>query len=193
MKDPLICLSCASKPCQNTEVGTFDICKYGIAFCKRDDFVEKKEHLIQLSNISRNLRHEINPILQTIIEQTTKLDLTLSVKEIDLEKPLSIIIGSTVILDNFIQMITGVHEFHATTTDISKKKIKLKDIIDYHFAVYAILKEEARTKVHIPDHIDPPIPDHIDPPFRDIDPPLKRAGYLYGFDFESHLKTVAGI
>jgi len=146
MKEPLICLSCASKPCQNVEVGTFDICKYGIAFCKRDDFVEKKEQQVQLSNISRNLRHEINPILQTIIEQTTKLDLTLSVREIDLNKPLSVIIGATVILDNFIQMITGVHEFHATTTDISKRKIKLKDIIDYHFVVYAILKEEARTK-----------------------------------------------
>lgn len=146
MTEPLICISCSSKPCQRTKQGTFDICKYGIAFLTREESIEKKEPQIQLSNISRNLRHELNPILQTIIEQTTKLDDTLSVREIDLKKPLSVIIGSTVILDNFIQMITGVHEFHTSPTSISHRKIGLKTIIDYYFAVYAILKEEERAK-----------------------------------------------
>ena len=92
------------------------------------------------------MRHEINPILQSIIEQTTILDSNLSTKTIFLNNPLSIIIGNTVILDNFIQMITGVHEFHSTPSNISQKAFKLKDIINYYFTVYSIIKEEGRSE-----------------------------------------------
>lgn len=144
MNEPLFCISCSSRPCEKSENSVFEICKYGIAFFNRDGIIEKKEPKISLSNISRNLRHEINPILQTIIEQTTKIDPTLSIKTIDLSNPLSVVIGSTVILDNFIQMITGVHEFHTSPTGVSDKEIRLSDLVNQCYDIYSVLKEEER-------------------------------------------------
>lgn len=146
MSNILTCHNCQAKPCKKTENDTFDICQYGVSFVNRNGFVETKEPKIPLSTIAKNLRHEINPILQSIIEQTTILDRNLSTKTIFLNNPLSIIIGNTVILDNFIQMITGVHEFHSTPSNISQKAFKLKDLINYYFTVYSIIKEEGRTE-----------------------------------------------
>lgn len=145
MSDILTCYNCHSKSCKSTEDNTFDICQYGVSFINRNGRIETKEPKIPLSTIAKNLRHEINPILQSIIEQTTILDPSLSTKTIYLNKPLSIIIGNTVILDNFIQMITGVHEFHSTPSNISQKTINLKSVIDFYFKVYSIIKEEGRT------------------------------------------------
>jgi K+-sensing histidine kinase KdpD len=146
MSNILTCHNCQAKPCKKTENDTFDICQYGVSFVNRNGFVETKEPKIPLSTIAKNLRHEINPILQSIIEQTTNLDCNLSTKTIFLNNPLSVIIGNTVILDNFIQMITGVHEFHSTPSNISQKAFKLKDLINYYFTVYSIIKEEGRTE-----------------------------------------------
>jgi len=146
MIEPFTCLSCASKFCEKTESGTFDICQYGISFLNNSDSIIKKEPKVPLSTIAKNLRHEINPILQAIVQQASTLDNTLSTKNIDPKKPLSLIIGSTVILDNFIQMITGVHEFHSSPTNLQSKKISLKSIIDANYHTYGIIKEEGRTK-----------------------------------------------
>lgn len=142
----LTCFNCYSKECEKTIDGTFEICQYGISYLKRNNKVEAKEPKVPLSTIAKNLRHEINPILQVIIEQTVKLDSTLSTKSINPNNPLSVIIGSTVILDNFIQMITGVHEFHSSPASVSGKMINLKSLINKYFIVYSILKEEGRTK-----------------------------------------------
>jgi len=142
----LTCFHCYSKECEKTSEGAFDICQYGISYLKRNDRIEVKEPKVPLSTIAKNLRHEINPILQVIIEQTIKLDPNLSIKHIYPQNPLSVIIGSTVILDNFIQMITGVHEFHSTPAYLSGKMINLKSLINKYFVVYSILKEEGRTK-----------------------------------------------
>ena len=131
---------------KQTEENTFDICQYGVSFVNRNGYIETKEPKIPLSTIAKNLRHEINPILQSIIEQATILDPKLSTKTIFLNNPLSIIIGNTVILDNFIQMITGVHEFHSTPSNISQKPFNLKEIIDFYFNIYSIVKEEGRTE-----------------------------------------------
>lgn len=146
MSNILTCHNCQSKPCKTSEEGTFDICQYGVSFIKRNGYIETKEPKIPLSTIAKNLRHEINPILQSIIEQTTILDPHLSTKTISIKNPLSVIIGNTVILDNFIQMITGVHEFHSTPSNISQKAFKLKDNINYYFTIYSVLKEEGRTE-----------------------------------------------
>ncbi|RAR75688.1 histidine kinase [Flavobacterium aciduliphilum] len=146
MSDILTCYNCHSKPCKQTKNDTFDICQYGVSFVNRHGNIEKKEPKIPLSTIAKNLRHEINPILQSIIEQATILDPNLSTKIISLDKPLSIIIGNTVILDNFIQMITGVHEFHSTPSNISQKPINLKNVIEYYFGIYSIIKENDRAE-----------------------------------------------
>lgn len=146
MSNTLTCHNCHSKQCKITEDNTFDICQYGVSFINRNGNIETKEPKIPLSTIAKNLRHEINPILQSIIEQTTILDPTLSTKAIFLNKPLSVIIGNTIILDNFIQMITGVHEFHSTPSNISQKQINLKNVIDFYFNVYSIVKEAGRSE-----------------------------------------------
>lgn len=146
MSNILTCHNCYSKFCKQTEENTFDICQYGVSFVNRNGYIETKEPKIPLSTIAKNLRHEINPILQSIIEQATILDPKLSTKTIFLNNPLSIIIGNTVILDNFIQMITGVHEFHSTPSNISQKPFNLKEIIDFYFNIYSIVKEEGRTE-----------------------------------------------
>jgi hypothetical protein len=146
MSNILTCYNCHSKPCRQTPNGTFDICQYGVSFLNKDGNIETREPKIPLSTIAKNLRHEINPILQAIIEQASLLDPNLSIKTIYLDKPLSVIVGSTVILDNFIQMITGVHEFHSTPTNIAQNKFNLKNQIDFYFTVYSIVKEEGRAQ-----------------------------------------------
>jgi len=146
MSNTLTCYSCHSKPCRQTKDGTFDICQYGVSFLNNNGNFETREPSIPLSTIAKNLRHEINPILQTIIEQASLLDSKLSIKSIYLDNPLSVIVGSTVILDNFIQMITGVHEFHSTPTNIAQNPFNLKGQIDFYFAVYSIIKEEGRAQ-----------------------------------------------
>lgn len=139
------CFNCNSKFCKNTDDGTFEICQYGISFLNKNGEIEVREPKVPVSTIAKNLRHEINPILQTIIQEASILDPTLSTRKIDLKKPLSKIVGSAVILDNFIQMITGVHEFHSTPS-VSSKKINLFNLINNYFIIYSIIKEEGRTK-----------------------------------------------
>ncbi len=140
------CFICSSKDCEKSPEGTFDICRYGISYIKRDNKIIAKEPKVPLSSIAKNLRHEINPILQLIIQQATKLDPTLSTRVINLDKPLSLIVGSTVILDNFIQMITGVHEFHSLPNSSSNRKINLKNLVSTYFDMYSIIKEDGRTR-----------------------------------------------
>jgi K+-sensing histidine kinase KdpD len=146
MAMPFTCLTCSSRLCEKSKPETFDICQYGISFFNRGGVVEAKEPKVPLSTIAKNLRHEINPILQLIIEQASILDPNLSTRVINLSKPLSIIVGSTVILDNFIQMITGVHEFHSLPNISANKRINLNQLITSTFNIYSIIKEDGRTK-----------------------------------------------
>ena len=139
------CFICSSRDCEKSEEGAFEICRYGISYIKREGKIIAKEPKVPLSTIAKNLRHEINPILQLIIQQATKLDPSLSTRYINLKNPLSIIVGSTVILDNFIQMITGVHEFHSMPNSSSNRKINLRDLVTTYFNMYSIVKEEGRS------------------------------------------------
>lgn len=149
------CNFCNPKYCKNSDINTFDICQYGVSYLNTGKKIISKEPKIPLSTIAKNLRHEINPILQSIIEQTSKLDNNLSTKIIDLSNPLSKIIGNTVILDHFIQMITGVHEFHSTPSNLSNKKINILNTIEYYYHVYSIIKESGRNeKLNLKIHVD---------------------------------------
>jgi signal transduction histidine kinase len=142
----LTCLSCSSKFCEKSTIGTFDICQYGVSYVNNNGNIITKEPTVPLSTIAKNLRHELNPILQTIIQQVSIIDPSLSTKHIDGKNPLSLIIGSTIVIDNFIQMITGVHEFHSLPDNEYSKKIRLKDTIDLYHVTYGIVKEDGRTK-----------------------------------------------
>lgn len=145
---PPLCMGCSSRDCEKSKNDDFEVCKYGIAYVNKAGEIIRKEPLLPIHTISKNLRHEINPVLQTIIENVIKLDSKLSTKTIDVQNPLSVIIGATVVLDNFIQMITGVNEFHYShePLHVNRKKIQLRKTIDNYFNVYSIIKERERAK-----------------------------------------------
>ena len=145
-KETETCNYCMPKFCRNSQNGDFEICQYGVSYIKLENQIFTREPNISVSTIAKNLRHEINPILHSIIEQTSKVDNSLSTKKIDLQNPLSLVIGNTVILDNFIQMITGIHDFHASSSNISTKKINVKETLKYYYDVYSIIKEDGRTE-----------------------------------------------
>jgi signal transduction histidine kinase len=143
--EPKKCLQCRAKPCEKSNEGDFDTCPYGIVFLNRNGIIEKKEPELLLSNISRNLRHELNPVLQTIIQKVSFLDNSLSTKEVVLDNPLSVVVGATVIIDIFIQMITGVHEFdYSIEASTIKKKVYLENRITHYFDIYSIIKDHER-------------------------------------------------
>jgi K+-sensing histidine kinase KdpD len=145
--EPFICLSCSSKFCEKTKLGTFEICEYGVAFVNNQNAVEKREMTVSFRELVTNLRHEIHPVLQTIIQEANKLDITLTQRKIDINKPPSTILGSTIIIDHFIQMITGVHDFHSLSDSYkSRKKINIQTSIDKYYTIYSIVKSAERAK-----------------------------------------------
>ncbi len=110
-KQPDECISCSHKSCRNTEPGTLDICDYGIAHFNDGGQIKKKKESVTMRHIAANLRHELDKVLQFIINEAVEIDGALSLKAIDTANPASRIVGATVILDNFIEMVSGVYDF----------------------------------------------------------------------------------
>ncbi len=148
MQQPLICLQCANKICEKSEIGILNFCDYGVAYFNHDDKIEKKEERITLRDISANLRHELHKVLQSIITDATEIDESLSTKRIDLENPASRIIGATIILDQFIEMITGVHQFHPDRTGNFNytKKSNLYMLLTKYKDIYSLIRNTRRAK-----------------------------------------------
>lgn len=141
-----ICINCAKKECKETVNGTLDICEYGVAYYNAKGRLLKKEALIPLRYISNNLRHELHPILNLIVQEANKIDPTISLKKIKTDNPASRILGATLIIDHFIQMITGVNEFHPDKSLGSYKSVKknLFELIENYFSINSILKNTQR-------------------------------------------------
>jgi signal transduction histidine kinase len=144
-----ICIRCSSKDCEKSEVDTFDFCQYGVAFYnKGNNEIKKKEESVTLRHISHNLRHELNKILQIIVMEASQLDPTVSAKKIELDKPASKIIGATVIIDQFIEMIAGVNEFHSNpnySANLDKKSNLLK-LLDKYSKIFSLVTNTRRAK-----------------------------------------------
>lgn len=143
-----ICIRCPSKECEKSEVGTFDFCQYGVAFYNTGDGIKKKEESVTLRHVSHNLRHELNKVLQTIIAEASLIDPTVSAKKIDLDNPASKIVGATVIIDQFIEMIAGVNEFHPSSSYSANldKKHNLFSVIDKYTKVFSLIVNTRRSK-----------------------------------------------
>lgn len=152
------CQFCFTKECKETDDGVFDTCSYGIVFLNRNNKIEKRMPTLPLKDFSKNLRHEINPILQSIINNSSSLDPELSTKTIDLNNPLSRIVGSTVIIDIIIQMITGINDFFDNEQNVSKKLINIKKTVNYYFSIYSIVKDGQKVQVL---NLDNQIPEDI--------------------------------
>lgn len=143
-----VCIRCTSKDCEKSEVDTFDFCQYGVAFYNTGNVVKKKEESVTLRHISHNLRHELNKVLQTIVAEASVIDPTVSTKRIELDKPASKIVGATVIIDQFIEMIAGVNEFHPSShysANLDKKSNLLK-ILDKYSKVFSLIVNTRRSK-----------------------------------------------
>ncbi|MCG9740463.1 hypothetical protein L1D32_20155 [Shewanella insulae] len=143
-----ICIRCPSKDCEKSEVDTFDFCQYGVAFYNTGSVIKKKEESVTLRHISHNLRHELNKVLQTIVAEASLIDPTVSTKKIELDKSASKIVGATVIIDQFIEMIAGVNEFHPSShysANLDKKSNLLK-VLDKYSKVFSLIVNTRRSK-----------------------------------------------
>lgn len=143
-----ICIRCRSKDCEKSEVDTFDFCQYGVAFYNTGSVIKKKEESVTLRHISHNLRHELNKVLQAIVAEASFIDPTVSTKKIELDKPASKIVGATVIIDQFIEMIAGVNEFHPSShysANLDKKSNLLK-VLDKYSKVFSLIVNTRRSK-----------------------------------------------
>lgn len=143
-----ICIRCPSKDCEKSEINTFEFCQYGVAFYNTGNVIKKKEESVTLRHISHNLRHELHKVLQTIVTEASIIDPTVSTKKIELDKPASKIVGATVIMDQFIEMIAGVNEFHPSSQYSANldKKTNLLKILDKYSKVFSLIVNTRRSK-----------------------------------------------
>lgn len=145
MPKPLICLQCASKPCEHKTDQSLGVCEYGVAYASFGDGMEHLDALVPLRLLSKNLRHELHRLLAIIIQEAISLKPSISIKNIDPKDPVERIVGTTVIIDQFVQMLTGVNEFHATVAGSQEfQPHRIQRIISNYFAIYSIVSNEQR-------------------------------------------------
>ena len=147
--EPQECARCQRKPCLQSLPDTLDICIYGVAFYNSGTSIRKKREDVTMRHIAANLRHELNKILDYIINQANIIDLDLSLKRLDFGNPIGRIVGATQILDNFIELICGVYDFfpdegafatnNATPMNLSTTVQRLRD-------TYSLIKNSRRAE-----------------------------------------------
>lgn len=142
------CLRCSHKQCKDAQEGVLDICDYGVAYYKNGDEILKREEKVTLRQVSQNLRHELHKILQMIVSDASQIDNAVSVKEININSPASRIVGATVIIDQFIEMISGVNDFHPSrhySTNLNKK-VSIRHILEKYSQIYSLIQNTRRAK-----------------------------------------------
>lgn len=144
---PQQCLSCRTRPCEQTVSGAFDLCQYGVLFHNTPEGFVRHEPSNPIRHLAINLRHELNPILSFIVNQLVVLDETVSSNNIDTDTPAGRLLGATLILDDAIQMITGVHDFHPLAR-VGQQAVArdLADVILNRFAMYSLIGGANRTR-----------------------------------------------
>lgn len=145
---PEACIRCSAKTCLNSKSGVLDFCEYGIAYYNADGEILKKQEAVTLRHLSHNLRHELNKVLQTIVSEAVNIDPFVSTKTISMNSPASKIVGATIIIDQFIEMISGVNEFHPArkySVDLEKKS-NLYSVLDKYAKVHSLISNTRRAK-----------------------------------------------
>lgn len=141
----IICIRCSTRGCEKSAPDEFGICNYGVAFYNKGDRILRKETLVPLSFISRNLRHELHKFLQAIVSEANTIDESLTTKSVDLGNPSSRIVGLTIAIDHFVQMLAGVNEFHSLSIIPRKKDCRrLSDLVRKYFSIHSIIRNERR-------------------------------------------------
>jgi hypothetical protein len=127
---------------------TLQTCEYGVV-CYRDARrLLKQEPLVPLRHVCRNLRHELNCIIQFLINQAVELDRTVSANSIDIDNPCSRIVAGALAIDHFIQMLNGVNEFQpdATTSTTVIGGARLSRVIANYFAIYSLITRASMSR-----------------------------------------------
>jgi hypothetical protein len=142
---PTTCIQCAKRRCEHSDPGELGVCDYDIAYYNDGGTVIRKEPAVPLRMVCTNLRHELHHVLHLIVEQTTIIDPKISIRRINLDNPASRILAATIIIDHFIQMLTGVYEFHPSYggEHLSRGR-SYAEIVTKYFAVYSIVKGARR-------------------------------------------------
>jgi len=138
---PTICQSCQRRSCEASSPGRLAFCEYDVAYYNNGTTLLRAEPLVPLRMLCTNLRHELHHILNLIVEQAVAIDPSVSIRWIDLDNPASRILAATVIVDRFIQMLTGVYEFHpAGSGEHLTLSRSLAEILTKYFSIYSIVK-----------------------------------------------------
>jgi len=101
-----------------------------------------------LRHLCHNLRHELNYIIQFIINQAVELDPKISANDIDVDNPQSRIVAAALAIDHFIQMVNGVNEFKADSAASFRPLggSRLSKIIENYFAMYSLMARASMQK-----------------------------------------------
>ena len=147
-RKPAECSRCPTNSCLRSPKGTVDVCEWGVAYYTDGKSIVKKDTLVPLRYLSQNLRHELHRILAVIVEELNDIDSDISSKSINMTNPISRIFGSTIIIDNFVQMISGVHNFHPIQANKQSPGggMSLQSIITKYFDVYSLIRNPRRSK-----------------------------------------------
>jgi hypothetical protein len=82
-----------------------------------------------------------------IVSQADEIEPDLSIRRIDLTRPASRIVGATVILDKFIEMVSGVYDFHpdgSASAFGSTAQLPLLDTVRRLVDTYSLIKNVRR-------------------------------------------------
>ncbi|MBM4025762.1 MAG: hypothetical protein FJ280_10195 [Planctomycetes bacterium] len=146
MNLPLICLRCAKQECKDSTPGELHVCDHEVAYYNTGSALLRTESAVPFRNVSTNLRHELHHILQLIVEQANMMDPTLSTRRLDVNNPASRILGATIIIDHFIQMLAGVYEFHPDDTGaVQVGRRALAELTKKYFGIYSMVKSAHRS------------------------------------------------
>ncbi|MBX3652094.1 MAG: HAMP domain-containing histidine kinase [Burkholderiales bacterium] len=155
------CVVCAYKVCEKTPIWQLDVCQFGISHVNDGEKIQKQNASVTLRHLSQNLRHELHKFLQIIINEASAIDPKVSAKNVSIGNPTGRIVAASVMLDNIVEMISGVNDFHPDP-DLSthkKEPRSLTRIIQKYDRIYSLLKNprrpsELRINVQVPENLE---------------------------------------
>lgn len=135
------CVICARKKCRAAPVWKLDICEYGISYVNDGQTIQRANASGTLRHLAQNLRHELNKVLQVVVSEACKIDPSISTRRIVSSNPASKIVGAALIIDHFINMISGVNDFHVDPVKYSQlgERIALVNVIEKCIDIYGII------------------------------------------------------
>lgn len=136
------CLICPRKQCRSATVWVLDICEYGISYVNDGEKLQRVTASGTLRHLSQNIRHELNKVLQVLISEACLIDPNVSLEVIDKNSPASRIVAASLIIDNFVSMISGVNDFHLDSLGVAGTgyEVRLSDLLRKYWDIFGLIK-----------------------------------------------------